>query len=58
MFLPILDVNVGNTTNQEFKLSLIEDVHKVRRDELVEPGDEGVELLLDTLLYPPFGDET
>lgn len=26
---PIIDVDLGNTTNEEFKLTLIEDINKV-----------------------------
>lgn len=36
MLLPIVNVNVGDTTNQEFQFSLVKDVHEINGDELVE----------------------
>ena len=57
MFLPVVDIDVGNPANEELKLSLIENIDKLRGNELVEAGDECVELFFDTLLDAPFGDE-
>jgi hypothetical protein len=58
MFLPVIDVDVSNTTDQEFEFSLIENVDQVCWNQLVEAGNECVELLLDSFLDAPFGDET
>jgi hypothetical protein len=44
VLLPIFDVNVSDTTDQKLELALVEDVHKFGGNELVETGDEGVEL--------------
>lgn len=57
VLLPVFDVDVGDTADEEFEFTLVEDVDEVSGDELVETGDEGLELLLDTLLNPPLGDE-
>ena len=57
VLLPVVDINVCYTTDEEFQLTLIEDVDKIGRDELVETGDESIELLLNTLLDTPFCDE-
>lgn len=51
---PIVDINLGDTTNEQLKLPLIKDVDKIGGDELVEALDEGIELLLYTLLDTPF----
>jgi hypothetical protein len=58
VFLPVLDVDVGDTADQELELALVEDVDEVCGDQLVETGDEGLELLFDALLDAPFGDES
>ena len=57
VLLPVVDVDVGNAADQQLEFALVEYVNQVRRDELVEAGDEGVELVLDALLDAPFGDE-
>lgn len=54
MFLPVVDVDVGDTTDQELEFALVEDVDQICGDELVEAGDEGLELLFDALLDAPF----
>lgn len=50
---PVVNVDFRDTTNEQFKLPLVKDVDEIGRDELVEALDEGVELLLDTLLNAP-----
>lgn len=49
VLLPVVHVDVGNTTNEQLQFTLIEDVDQIRRDQLVETGHERVELLLDPL---------
>lgn len=49
MLLPILDVNIGHTADEELELTLVKDVDELLRDELVEAAHEGLELLLDAL---------
>lgn len=58
VFLPVLDVDVGDAADQELEFTLVEHVDEIGGDELVEAGDEGVELLLDTFLDLPFSDES
>lgn len=57
VLLPVVDINVCYTTDEEFQLTLIEDVDEIGRDELVETGNESIELLLNALLDTPFGDK-
>lgn len=57
MFLPVVDVNISNPTNQKFKLPLVKDVDKICGDKLIEASDERVELLFHALLNLPFGDK-
>ena len=58
VLLPVVDVDFSDTTNEQFELAFVEDVYKVRGDELVETRDEGLELLFDSFLDSPFGDES
>ena len=58
VLLPVIDIDISNTTDQELEFSLIENVDQVRGDQLVEARNECVELLLDSFLNTPFGDET
>lgn len=51
---PIIDVNLGNTTDEQLQLPLVKHIDKICRYELVEALDKGVELLLYTLLNTPF----
>lgn len=53
MFLPIIDVDIGNTTDKEFKLSLIKNINKVSGDKFMEPSEKRIKLLLDSLLDLP-----
>ena len=57
VLLPVIDINIGDTTNQQLEFSLVKDIDQVRGDQLVEAGKECVELLLNSLLNTPFGDE-
>lgn len=52
--LPVVHVDVRNTSDQQFQLALVEHVHQICRNQLVEPGHEGIELLLDALHDLPF----
>lgn len=54
VLLPVLDVDVGDTADQELELALVEDIDEIRGNKLVEAGDEGVELFFDALLDAPF----
>jgi hypothetical protein len=58
VLLPVVDVDIGNTANEELEFALVENIDQIRGDQLVEAGDEGVELFFDTFLNAPFGDET
>jgi hypothetical protein len=57
VLLPVIDINICDTANEQLKLALVEDVDQVGRDELVEALYESVELLVDTLLNAPFCDK-
>jgi len=57
MFLPVVDINVCYTTDEQLQFTLVEDVDQVGWDELMESSNEGVELLFDALLNAPFSDE-
>ena len=57
MFLPVVDVDVGDTADQELEFALVEDVDKVGGNQFVEACDEGVELLFYALFDLPFGEE-
>ena len=57
MLLPVLDVDVGDTADEQLELSLVEDIDEIGRDEFVEACDEGVELFFHPLLDAPFRDE-
>ena len=58
VFLPIVNVDISDTTNEEFELALIEDVDQICRNELIESRHESCKLFFDSLLNAPFGDET
>lgn len=57
VLLPVVDIDICDTANEQLKLTLIEDVDQVSWDELVEALHKGIELLVDTLLNAPFCDE-
>jgi hypothetical protein len=57
VFLPVVDIDISNTANKQFKLTFIENVNKVSRDQFIETGDESVELLFDSFLNFPFCDK-
>ena len=54
VFLPVVDVDVRDATDQELEFALVEDVDEIGGDELVETCDEGSELLFHALLDLPF----
>lgn len=56
MLLPIIDVDIGHTSDEELELSLVEDVDELLRDKLVEAGHESLELLLDSFGDSVLGD--
>lgn len=58
VFLPVVDVNVCDTTNEQLELALVEDIDQIGRNELVEALHKGVELLVNTLLNAPLCDES
>ena len=58
VLLPVFDVNVGDTADQQLELSLVEDADQILGDQLVEAVDEGVELLFDSLLNAPLGEKS
>lgn len=57
VLLPVVDINVRNTSNEEFKLTLIKDINQLRWNQFVETSNECLELLLNSLLDTPFGNE-
>lgn len=57
VLLPVIDIDICDTSNEQLKFALIEDVDQVGRDELVEALHECVELLVDALLNAPFCDK-
>ena len=58
VFFPVVDINVGDTADEELEFAFVEDVDEIGGDKLVETGDEGVELGSDTLLDAPFREES
>jgi hypothetical protein len=57
VLLPVIDIDISNTTDEQFQLTFIKNVYEIRRNEFMETGDECLELLLDTFLNAPFSDE-
>ena len=57
VLLPVVDIDVRDTTNEKLKLALVENVDQIGRDKLVEALHKGIELLIDTLLNAPLGNE-
>ena len=58
VFLPVLDVDIGDTADQKFEFALVEDVDEIWWDELVEARDKGIKLFFDALLDAPFYHES
>lgn len=58
MLLPVVNVNIGDTADEQLQFSFVKDVDKILRDQLVEAIHIGAELLLDSFLDPPFREET
>ena len=46
----MLTVNVGQATDQEFKLAILEDLHELLRHDLIETLKEVVDLLLHRVI--------
>ena len=57
MLLPVVNIDVSYTTYQQLKLGRIKNVDEILRDELMESGGKGVELILHAFLDAPFGDK-
>ena len=57
MLFPVIDIDIGDAANEKFELPFVKDIDKIGRNELVEPGDERIELLIHTLLNLPYGHE-
>lgn len=58
MLLPILDVDICNAAYEELKLTFVEDVNEISGYQLIEAGDEGIELLFNAFLNLPFRDKS
>lgn len=58
VLLPVVNVDVGDTADEKLEFSLVEDVHQIRRDQLIEAGHECVKLLLDPLDDLPLRDQS
>ena len=57
VLLPVFDVNVCDTPNKKFQFTFVEYVDEIWWDELVEAGNEGIELFFHSLLNSPFRDK-
>ena len=57
VFLPVFDVNVCDASDKKFQFTFIENIDEIWWDELVESGNEGVELFFHPLLNSPFRDK-
>ena len=58
MLLPVVNVDISDTTNKKFEFTLVKHVNKVLRYELVEASEESIKLFIDTSLNPPLCDQT
>lgn len=57
MLLPVFNIDIGNTSNQQLQFPLIENVYQVSWYQVVETVDKGFELLLHSLLNTPASDK-
>ena len=57
MLLPVVNIDVSYTTYQQLKLGRIKNVDEILRDELMESGGKGIELILHAFLDAPFSDK-
>lgn len=57
VFLPVFNIDIGNTPNQQLQLTLVENVYQISWYQVVETVDKGFELLLHSLLNTPTGDK-
>ena len=55
---PVIHIDLRYTSYEQLELTLIEDVDKIRRDQLVEPSDKCVELLVNSFDDSPLRDQT
>lgn len=58
MLLPVIDINICNTSNQKFQLSLVEYANQLWWDQILKAGQESVKLLRHSLLDSPFSDKS
>jgi hypothetical protein len=58
VLLPVVDIDIGNATNEKLELTLVKYIDEVGRDKLIEARDEGVELFLYTLGDFPLCDKS
>ena len=58
ILLPVLDVNISDTSNEHFELTLVEGVDETPGMELVESDHEGVGLLLNAVPNATFVNES
>lgn len=54
VFLPVINIDIGDTTNEEFELSFVEDGNKVCGNEVMESSNEVSKLFFDTFFNAPF----
>jgi hypothetical protein len=57
MFLPVVNIDIGNAADQKLKFTFVKYVDKIRRNEFVEACNKGIELFFDPLDNLPFSDE-
>lgn len=53
VLLPILNIDIGNTTDQQFQFTLVEHVDKVCRNEFIESRNERIKLFFNSFLNLP-----
>jgi hypothetical protein len=58
MLLPVVDIDIGDTTDEQLKFALVKYVDKIRWNQFIESGHEGIELLLNSLHNLPFGNQS
>lgn len=57
MLLPVLNVDIRDTSDQQLQLPLIENADKICRNELMKSFNKIIELLLNSFFNTPFGDK-
>ena len=58
VLLPVLDVDVADTTHQQLQLALVEDLDEVPRNDFAETFEESVHLLRNPRHESPTDDKT